>query len=174
MSAARICAINDELRAAFRQKAAQRLHRHGQQHHLGPRKHITIRRHSDCFGQIHPRQIARVPPPLRPDYGLGNHVAPLGLAFSNGNALGDEFAHGAFVGLHGSWNRKPLNGYKVVFVPFHAGRPAGSPVEVLGAFLTKEGKARGRPVGVALHRNGLLVADDVGNVVWNVRRAPRP
>ena len=115
-----------------------------------------------------------VPPPLRPDYGLGNHVAPLGLAFSDGNALGDEFAHGAFVGLHGSWNRKPLNGYKVVFVPFQAGRPAGSPVEVLGAFLTKEGKARGRPVGVALHRNGLLVADDVGNVVWNVRRAPRP
>lgn len=115
-----------------------------------------------------------VPPPLSPDYGLGNHVAPLGLAFSSGNALGQRFGHGAFVGLHGSWNRKPLNGYKVVFVPFQVGRPVGSPVDVLGGFLTQDGKARGRPVGVALHRKGLLVADDVGNVVWNVRGAPRP
>lgn len=115
-----------------------------------------------------------VPAPLRPDYGLGNHVAPLGLAFSKGNALGEPYAQGAFVGLHGSWNRKPLNGYKVVFVPFLSGRPAGQPMEVLGGFLTQDGKAHGRPVGVALHGDGVLVADDVGNAVWKVRRAPRP
>lgn len=121
-----------------------------------------------------PSAAGAVPAPLRPDYGLGNHVAPLGLAFSTGNVLGERFAQGAFVGLHGSWNRKPLNGYKVVFVPFQAGRPAGQPIEVLGGFLTRDGKARGRPVGVALHGDGLLVADDVGNAVWKVRRAPRP
>jgi glucose/arabinose dehydrogenase len=115
-----------------------------------------------------------VPQPLRPDYGLGNHVAPLGLAFANGRALGAGYTQGAFVGLHGSWNRKPLNGYKVVFVPFQNGRPSGQPMDVLGGFLTTGGKARGRPVGVALHGDGLLVADDVGNAVWRVRKAARP
>jgi glucose/arabinose dehydrogenase len=105
-----------------------------------------------------------------PDYGLGNHVAPLGLAFSDGK-LPAPFASGAFIGEHGSWNRKPFSGYKVVFVPFEAGKPQGQPVDFLAGFLTSDGKARGRPVGVALDgRGGVLVADDVGNTVW--RAAP--
>lgn len=108
---------------------------------------------------------------IRPDYGLGNHVAPLGLAFARAGVLGGGFTEGAFVGLHGSWNRKPLNGYKVVFVPFKAGKPAGLPRDVLSGFLSSEGKAMGRPVGVALLGNDLLVADDVGNAVWRVRQA---
>lgn len=111
---------------------------------------------------------------IRPDYGLGNHVAPLGLAFSRSDVLGGGFNQGAFVGLHGSWNRKPLNGYKVVFVPFDAGKPKGQPMDVLSGFLTTDGKAMGRPVGVALLGNDLLVADDVGNTVWRVRRAAKP
>jgi glucose/arabinose dehydrogenase len=104
-----------------------------------------------------------------PDYALGTHVAPLGLTFADGAALGTPFADGAFVGLHGSWNRDPLNGYKVVFVPFANGRPAGKPVDVLTGFVNAEGNAHGRPVGVAIdRRGGLLVADDVGNTVWRV------
>jgi glucose/arabinose dehydrogenase len=83
-----------------------------------------------------------------------------------------EFASGAFIGEHGSWNRKPKSGYKVVFVPFVGGQPVGPPVDVLTGFLTADEKAQGRPVGVALDKNGaLLVADDVGNVVWRVSRA---
>jgi len=106
---------------------------------------------------------------IKPDYALGNHVAPLGLAFSEGAALGARFASGAFVGQHGSWNRKPLNGYNVVYVPFANGRPAGNPVDVLSGFVSPEGKAYGRPVGVAIDKRGaLLVADDVGNTVWRV------
>jgi len=104
-----------------------------------------------------PEMVARA---IVPDYALGNHVAPLGLAFN-----GD----GAFVGEHGSWNRKPLSGYKVVFVPFANGKPAGLPRDVLTGFVSPEGKAWGRPVGVALDRGGaLLVADDVGGAVWRV------
>ncbi|WP_203310348.1 PQQ-dependent sugar dehydrogenase [Sphingomonas beigongshangi] len=108
----------------------------------------------------------------RPDYALGPHVAALGLAFSNGMKLGDRFANGAFVGEHGSWNRKPVSGYKVVFVPFGArGFPAegAKPVDVLTGFLDADGKAQGRPVGVIGDRTGsLLVADDVGNTIWRV------
>src|SRR4051812_4489178 len=97
---------------------------------------------------------------VRPDYALGNHVAPLGLAFASG---------GAYIGQHGSWNRRPPSGYNVVFVPFADGQPSGPPREVLGGFLNDKGEARGRPVGVALDRAGaLLVADDVGNVIWRV------
>jgi glucose/arabinose dehydrogenase len=108
-------------------------------------------------------QSARVP-----DYGLGNHVAPLGLAFSDGK-LPAPFASGAFIGEHGSWNRKPFSGYKVAFVPFEGGKPKGMPVDFLTGFLTSDGKARGRPVGVALDAHGgVLVADDVGNTVWRV------
>jgi glucose/arabinose dehydrogenase len=108
----------------------------------------------------------------RPDYALGSHVAPLGLAFANGDTLGAMYAEGAYIGLHGSWNRKPLNGYKVVFVPFREGRPDGAMRDVLSGFLDGDGNARGRPVGLALDRRGaLLVADDVGNVVWRVTRA---
>ena len=109
-------------------------------------------------------------PVLRPDYALGNHVAPLGLAFAEGAQLGEAFGEGAFVGLHGSWNRRPPSGYKVVFVPFGGGEPvAGPPRDVLTGFLDAEGNARGRPVGVAIDKRGaLLVADDVGNAVWRV------
>ena len=107
---------------------------------------------------------------IKPDYALGNHVAPLGLAFSQGSSL--PFGDGAFVGQHGSWNRRPPSGYNVVFIPFRDGKPAGPPVEVLSGFLSAEGDAYGRPVGVAIDRRGaLLVADDVGNAVWRVSAA---
>jgi glucose/arabinose dehydrogenase len=97
-------------------------------------------------------------------------VAPLGLAFADGK-LPAPFASGAFVGEHGSWNRKPFAGYKVVFVPFEGGKPNGRPIDFLTGFLSREGKAFGRPVGVAVDaRGGVLVADDVGNTVW--RAAP--
>ena len=106
---------------------------------------------------------------IAPDYALGSHVAPLGMAFSEGSALPPALASGAFVGLHGSWNRKPLSGYKVVFVPFANGQPSGMPVDVLTGFVSADEKAHGRPVGVAMDKRGaLLVADDVGNAVWRV------
>ena len=111
----------------------------------------------------------------RPDYALGPHVAALGLTFSKGARLGDRFAKGAFIGEHGSWNRKPASGYKVVFVPFGANNfPVANakPVEVVGGFLNAKGEAQGRPVGVIVDKTGgLLVADDVGNVVWKVSAA---
>jgi glucose/arabinose dehydrogenase len=113
-----------------------------------------------------PEMVARA---VKPDYALGNHVAPLGLTFADGAALGPRFAGGAFVGEHGSWNRSPRSGYKVVFVRFENGRPVGVPVDVLTGFLNAEEEAQGRPVGVAIDkRGGLLVADDVGNVIWRV------
>lgn len=106
---------------------------------------------------------------IAPDYALGTHVAPLGLASSEGNSLPAHFANGMFVGQHGSWNRKPRSGYNVVFVPFSSGRPSGSPVEVLAGFVNARGDANGRPVGVAIDKRGaLLVADDVGNAIWRV------
>ncbi len=116
------------------------------------------RQHVDERVQPHrPDLVAKA---VKPDYALGAHVAPLGLAFSH---------EGAFIGQHGSWNRRPLSGYNVVFVPFANGRPSGPPVEVLGGFLSPNGEAYGRPVGVALdRRGGLLVADDVGNAVWRL------
>jgi glucose/arabinose dehydrogenase len=95
-------------------------------------------------------------------------VAPLGLAFAQGYLLPQQFRSGTFVGEHGSWNREPFSGYKVVFVPFASGKPSGLPVDVLTGFLD-DGKARGRPAGVAIGKDGaLLVADDVGNSVWRV------
>ncbi|HEY0521865.1 MAG TPA: sorbosone dehydrogenase family protein [Stellaceae bacterium] len=105
-----------------------------------------------------------------PDYALGPHTASLGLTFSRaGGNLPAQFSDGVFIGQHGSWNRKPHSGYKVVFVPFAGGHPAGEPVDVLTGFLDADGNALGRPVGVALDRQGaLLVADDVGNRVWRV------
>ena len=119
--------------------------------------------------RVQPPQPALVAKALVPDYALGPHTASLGLAWSEGSALPADFASGMFVGQHGSWNRRPHSGYKVIFVPFRAGQPAGSPVDVLTGFLSPEGSAFGRPVGVALDRQGaLLVADDVGNVVWRV------
>lgn len=107
----------------------------------------------------------------RPDYALGNHVAPLGLAFAKDVKLGKSFANGAFVGLHGSWNRKPAAGYKVIFVPFADNGEAGKnkPVDVLTGFLSADGKAHGRPVDVSADTTGaLLVSDDVGGVIWRV------
>ncbi|MEO7161133.1 MAG: sorbosone dehydrogenase family protein [Polaromonas sp.] len=113
-----------------------------------------------------PDLVARA---IAPDYALGSHVAPLGMAFSEGNALPPSLRSGVFVGEHGSWNRKPLSGYKVVFVAFVKGQPSGLPVDVLTGFLSADGKAYGRPVGVAMDQRGaLLVADDVGNAVWRV------
>ncbi|WP_076069052.1 PQQ-dependent sugar dehydrogenase [Sphingomonas montana] len=109
---------------------------------------------------------------VRPDYALGPHTASLGLAFADGAKLGARFANGAFIGQHGSWNRKPMSGYKVVYVPFVNGRPTGKPVDVLTDFLSPTEDARGRPVGVIKDRTGaLLVADDVGNRIWRVSAA---
>ena len=125
--------------------------------------------------RVQPQRPDLVAKAIAPDYALGTHVAPLGLAFSNPRGMPPEFASGAFIGEHGSWNRQPLSGYKVVFVPFIGGRPSGQPVDFLGGFLSADGKAQGRPVGVALDKSGaLLVADDVGNAVWRVARANRP
>ena len=109
----------------------------------------------------------------RPDYALGPHVAALGLAFADSATLGRGFGNGAFIGLHGSWNRKPVSGYKVIYVPFGAnGFPNGKPIDVLTGFLDADGRARGRPVGVIFDRaGGLLVADDVGNRIWRVSAA---
>jgi glucose/arabinose dehydrogenase len=104
-----------------------------------------------------------------PDYALGAHTASLGLTFSGGSLLPERLRNGVFVGQHGSWNRDPPSGYKVIFVPFEGGKPAGQPEPVLTGFLNKEGEALGRPVGVAMDKAGaLLVADDVGNIVWRV------
>jgi glucose/arabinose dehydrogenase len=115
-----------------------------------------------------PDLVARAIPP---DYALGPHVAALGLTFSTGQRLGPIFTRGAFVGEHGSWNRKPPSGYKVVFVPFAGAQPSGMPIDVLAGFISG-GKAFGRPVGVQLGRDGsLLVADDVGNTIWRVSPA---
>jgi glucose/arabinose dehydrogenase len=127
-------------------------------------------RHVDS--RVNPQRPDLVASALVPDYALGPHTASLGLAFSPGGALGPRYAGGAFIGQHGSWNRKPASGYKVIFVPFANGRPAGGAVDVLTGFLDSEGKARGRPVGVAVDRGGaLLVADDVGNAIWRVTAA---
>jgi glucose/arabinose dehydrogenase len=118
--------------------------------------------------RVKPARPDMVAKAIKPDYALGPHTASLGLAFSDGARLGPAFANGAFVGQHGSWNRKPRSGYKVVFVPFQAGRPAGPPRDVLTGFLAGD-KAQGRPVGVQIARDGaLLVADDVGNAIWRV------
>jgi glucose/arabinose dehydrogenase len=118
-------------------------------------------------GRVDPPRPDMVAKAVAPDYALGAHVAALGLAVAEKTALPAPFSNGMFVGLHGSWNRKPPAGYKVVFVPFAHGRPAGPPVDVLTGFVSDSGEARGRPVGVTLDPHGaLLVADDVGNVVW--------
>lgn len=123
--------------------------------------------------RVKPQRPELVAQALVPDYALGPHTASLGLAAARGNALPPAYADGMFVGQHGSWNRKPASGYKVIFVPFADGRPSGAPVDVLGGFLSGKGEAYGRPVGVALDAHGaLLVADDVGNTVWRVTAAP--
>lgn len=118
--------------------------------------------------RVQPPNPDMVAKAVAPDYGLGSHVAPLGLAFSDAR-MPANYASGAFIGQHGSWNRKQPAGYNVVFVPFANGKPSGLPQHFLGGFVDKDGKAMGRPVGVTLDgKGGLLVADDVGNTVWRV------
>ena len=117
--------------------------------------------------RVKPQRPDLVAKAIPPDYALGAHVAPLGLVAAGKTALPPPFANGMFIGEHGSWNRKPPVGYKVVFVPFVAGKPSGLPIDVLSGFVDNRGKASGRPVGVAIDGKGaLLVADDVGNTIW--------
>ena len=127
-------------------------------------QHVDIR--------VEPQNPDLVAKAIAPDYAVGPHTASLGLTFAEGNSLPAQFKEGAFIGQHGSWNRKPHSGYKVIFVPFSAGKPSGQPVDVLTGFLNDEEKAMGRPVGVVIDQQGdLLVADDVGNKVWRVSAA---
>ena len=119
--------------------------------------------------RVKPRRPDLVATAIVPDYALGPHTASLGLTSSRGTTLPAQFRNGMFVGQHGSWNRTPASGYKVIFVPFSGGKPSGAPIDVLTGFLNAHGDAMGRPVGVTIdNRGALLVADDVGNVVWRV------
>lgn len=130
------------------------------------------------FGQhvdtrVEPQRPDLVARAIVPDYALGPHTASLGLAWSDGAKLPEPYAGGMFVGQHGSWNRDPRSGYKVIFVPFDRDKPGGPARDVLTGFLNESGQAQGRPVGVAIDgQGGLLVADDVGNVIWRVGSAP--
>ena len=127
-------------------------------------QHVDVR--------VTPQNPERVAKAIAPDYAVGPHTASLGLTFAEGSKLPAPFTQGAFIGQHGSWNRKPHSGYKVIFVPFSAGRPTGQPMDVLTGFLTDDEKAMGRPVGVVIdQQGGLLVADDVGNKIWRVSAA---
>ena len=124
-------------------------------------QHVDVR--------VTPQDPALVAKAVAPDYAVGPHTASLGLTFAEGSKLPAPFVNGAFIGQHGSWNRKPHSGYKVIFVPFEGGKPKGQPVDVLTGFLDKDENAMGRPVGVVIDQQGdLLVADDVGNKVWRV------
>jgi glucose/arabinose dehydrogenase len=126
--------------------------------------------HADT--RVKPPQPDRVAKAIAPDYALGAHTASFGLVFYAGNLLPKHFVGGAFIGQHGSWNRQPRSGYKVIFVPFAGGHPAGTPEDILTGFVSAQGDALGRPVGVAVDRTGaLLIADDVGNSVWRVTPA---
>jgi glucose/arabinose dehydrogenase len=126
------------------------------------------------FGQhvdsrVSPQKPELVAKAIAPDYALGGHTASLGLAFYDAKLFPASYQGGVFIGQHGSWNRKPVSGYKVVFIPFSNGMPSGPPQDFLAGFLAGDGKAHGRPVGVALDKQGaLLVADDVGNIIWRV------
>lgn len=126
------------------------------------------------FGQhvdvrVKPQRPDLVAKAIAPDYALGAHTASLGLTFYSAKLLPPAYIGGAFIGQHGSWNRQPHSGYKVIFVPFANGKPSGAPRDVLSGFLTADGKAKGRPVGVAVDKAGaVLVADDVGNIIWRV------
>jgi len=121
--------------------------------------------------RVKPANPAMVAKAIVPDYALGTHTASLGLAFSGGAQLGPEYSSGVFVAQHGSWNRNPVNGYRVAFVPFRGEHPEGAPVDFLTGFLTTDGHARGRPVDVVIDKKGaVLVTDDTGNAVWHVSR----
>ena len=131
------------------------------------------------FGQhvderVEPPRPDLVAKALVPDYALGAHTASLGLAFYEGSRLPERYRNGAFIGQHGSWNRKPRSGYKVVFVPFRAGQPSGEAEDILTGFVSTDEEAMGRPVGVVIDRTGaILVADDVGNTIWRVTPSGR-
>jgi glucose/arabinose dehydrogenase len=123
--------------------------------------------------RITPARPEMVAKAIAPDYALGSHTASLGLAFYDGTLM-PQFKNGALVGQHGSWNRKPPSGYKLIYVPFADGKPSGPPQDLLTGFLSPDGKAWGRPVGVAVDKAGaILLADDVGNVVWRVTPAAK-
>lgn len=122
--------------------------------------------------RVMPQRPDLVAKAVAPDYALSSHVAPLGLVFSTGPALPEQFRGGAFVGEHGSWDRQQFNGFKVVYVPFSGGKPNGKAQDFVTGFLGDDGKAHGRPVGLTLDKTGaLLIADDVGNTVWRVSAA---
>jgi glucose/arabinose dehydrogenase len=122
--------------------------------------------------RVMPQRPDLVAKAIVPDYALSSHVAPLGMAFYTGTNLPATYQGGAFVGEHGSWDRSPLNGYKVVYVPFSDGHPNGPAQDVVTGFLSADEHARGRPVGLAVDRaGGLLIADDLGNTVWRVTSA---
>jgi glucose/arabinose dehydrogenase len=122
--------------------------------------------------RVQPPRPDMVEKAVAPDYALGSHTASLGLVFYRGELFPQRYRGGAFVGQHGSWNRKPLSGYRVIFVPFSGGRPSGPPEEILTGFIDDQEHALGRPVGVAVDgRGALLVADDVGNRIWRVTPA---
>jgi glucose/arabinose dehydrogenase len=122
---------------------------------------------------VRPQNPDLVAKAIAPDYALSSHVAPLGLAFVKDGPLASRMGGpGAFVGEHGSWDRDRFNGYKVVFVPFRDGKPSGKAQDVVTGFIDSKDQAQGRPVGLAVdHGGGLLIADDVGNVVWRVTAA---
>ncbi len=123
--------------------------------------------------RIEPQRPELVDRAIVPDYALGSHTSSLGLTWSEARAMPPRFMTGMFVGQHGSWNRKPYSGYKVIFIPFEHGKPSGKPIDVLTGFIRENGDAMGRPVGVAIDKQGaLLVADDVGNTIWRVTRSP--
>jgi len=127
-------------------------------------QHVDVR--------MHPQRPDLVASALVPDYAVGPHTASIGFTFYEGHLFPAHYANGAFVGQHGSWNRRPPSGYRVIFVPFANGKPAGPVEEVLTGFLDAQGNARGRPVGVAVgHDGALLVADDVGNTIWRLAPA---
>jgi glucose/arabinose dehydrogenase len=122
--------------------------------------------------RVKPQDPDLVAKALVPKYALGPHTASLGIAFAKGASLPAQFREGMFVAQHGSWNRNPKSGYKVIFVPFSQGNPSGPPLDVLTGFLNKKEQAQGRPVGVIQDAQGaLLVSDDVGNVIWRVTAA---
>ncbi|NBF08516.1 PQQ-dependent sugar dehydrogenase [Pseudomonas sp. Fl4BN1] len=130
-------------------------------------QHVDVR--------VKPQNLDLVAKAIAPDYAVGPHTASLGLTFAEGSKLPAPFTEGAFIGQHGSWNRNPHSGYKVIFVPFSTGKPQGQPVDVLSGFLNADEKALGRPVGVVIDQQGaLLVADDVGNKIWRVSAAKAP
>lgn len=130
-------------------------------------QHVDVR--------VKPQDPALVAKAIAPDYAVGPHTASLGLAFAEGSKLPAPFTEGAFIGQHGSWNRKPHSGYKVIFVPFSGGKPQGQPIDLLSGFLDADKNAMGRPVGVVIDQQGaLLVADDVGNKIWRVSTAKKP